>query len=478
AMDTPMVLVDFGSTFTKVALVDAASGHLLGTAQHRTTVDSDLMAGLDLALDSLRARFGPATASSGGSETRACSSAAGGLKIAVVGLEPDLTVAAAREVVLSSGGRVVDLATAPLTDGAIETLGRSTADLVLIVGGTDGGNATFVVDAARALVAAGVRQPVIYAGNADARVAVGAILERGGLTWRAAANVLPEIGNLAVEEAQGAIRRDFLEHVIRGRHLSADQTFSSIVRHATPEAVLAGVDLMASGTPSERGTGPILVVDVGGATTDVYSSLGAQQRRSRRGARFVPQRTTARTVEGDLGVRWGAPSLVEAARDLGLLEPEQLSGLREAAERRHADPAFVPSTAQDVADDLALARLAIAVAVVRHAGRERITVTQAGAEIRQTGRDLRAIETVVLTGGIFRAHPDAFSAPGHLHPGLDGFDRRRAMLPRPTRVVVDAAYVLASAGLLAETHPDAALRLMRQSIARAFPVPIRSEERP
>jgi uncharacterized protein (TIGR01319 family) len=221
-----------------------------------------------------------------------------------------------------------------------------------------------------------------------------------------------------------------------------------------------------------------LVVDVGGATTDVYSSLGAQQRLSRRGARFVPQRTTARTVEGDLGVRCGAPSLVEAADDLGLLGPGQLPGLRDAAARRHADPAFVPSAAPDISDDLALARLAMAVAVVRHAGRERITLTPAGAEIRQTGRDLRAIATVVLTGGVFRAHPDAFNTPGRLHPALDGLDRRRAMLPRPTRVVVDTAYVLASAGLLAETHPDAALRLMRQSIAHAFPDPFRSEERP
>ena len=108
-----VVCVDVGSTFTKAALVDGDTGALLGTTEHRTTLPApdgrgDVLDGVDACLASL-ARTHPGAADA---EVLACSSAGGGLRIAVIGNEELVTAEAGRRVALSSGGRVVHVASA------------------------------------------------------------------------------------------------------------------------------------------------------------------------------------------------------------------------------------------------------------------------------------------------------------------------------------------------------------------------------
>ena len=95
--------VDVGSTFTKAALVDDETGALLGTASHRTTLDTDVLDGVD----ACRADLADAHPAAADAEVLACSSAGGGLRIAVVGNEELVTAEAGRRVALSSGGKVV-----------------------------------------------------------------------------------------------------------------------------------------------------------------------------------------------------------------------------------------------------------------------------------------------------------------------------------------------------------------------------------
>ena len=109
-----VLCVDFGSTFTKAALVDLASGTLLGTAAHRTTIDTDVLDGYDACLAAL-AEQDPAARDA---DVLACSSAGGGLRIAVVGNEELVTAEAGRRVALSSGGKVV--AVLPMSDGGLD----------------------------------------------------------------------------------------------------------------------------------------------------------------------------------------------------------------------------------------------------------------------------------------------------------------------------------------------------------------------
>ena len=110
-------------------------------------------------------------------------------------------------------------------------------------------------------------------------------------------------------------------------------------------------------------------------------------------------------------------------------------------------------------DDLALARLAVVLAISRHAGRDRVVLTPAGAEFHRHGRDVRQIQTVMLTGGVFRAHAGR-DLQGFLNGAFDHADRRRELVPAQVRVVVDSRYILAAVGLLSVRSPELALRLV------------------
>ncbi|MDQ4053643.1 MAG: glutamate mutase L, partial [Actinomycetota bacterium] len=99
------VCVDFGSTFTKALLVDLTAGTVVAAAEHRTTLDTDVLDGYDACLAGLVAADPRAV----DAEVLACSSAGGGLRIAVVGNEELVTAEAGRRVALSSGGKVVDV---------------------------------------------------------------------------------------------------------------------------------------------------------------------------------------------------------------------------------------------------------------------------------------------------------------------------------------------------------------------------------
>ncbi|MDP9444989.1 MAG: glutamate mutase L, partial [Actinomycetota bacterium] len=139
--------VDFGSTYTKAALVDVAGGGLVATASHRTTVDTDVLDGFE----ALRAALSSAQPAAREAEVLACSSAAGGLRIAVVGNEELVTAEAGRRVALSSGGKVVAVLPGGLARQGYDDLRAAAPDVVLLVGGTDGGNADTMLAAARTL---------------------------------------------------------------------------------------------------------------------------------------------------------------------------------------------------------------------------------------------------------------------------------------------------------------------------------------
>ena len=113
-----ILCVDFGSTFTKAALVDGDSGTLIATDSHPTSIGTDLMEALDVLRDRLALLAGAAPTW----EVRACSSAGGGLRIAVVGNEELVTAEAGARVATSSGGRVVHIASGVLDAAATSRL--------------------------------------------------------------------------------------------------------------------------------------------------------------------------------------------------------------------------------------------------------------------------------------------------------------------------------------------------------------------
>jgi uncharacterized protein (TIGR01319 family) len=429
------VCVDFGSTFTKALLVDLAGGTVVAGAEHRTTIDTDVLDGYDACLAEL-AEADPRAAST---QVLACSSAGGGLRIAVVGNEELVTAEAGRRVALSSGGKVVTVRS--VAQGDDLDLARDAPDVVLLTGGTDGGNSEPAVAAARGLVAAGWRGPTVVACNGDALAEVNMVLDDVPHVF--AENVVPQIGAFAPASARIAIREVFLAHVIGGKNLSKRADFTTMVRGATPDVVLTGVEVLATAA------GEVVVVDVGGATTDVHSVVEVDPEEAGLAREVIAPSPVTRTVEGDLGMRWSALSTAEEAG----LEPH----LVEAARRRRDDPGFLPTTGMEMDEDEDLARAAVALALRRHAGRSRVVVSPEGRVVERSGVDLREVHLVVGSGGVLR-HGRPGIADRVLGPSV-GRDADW-QLPERAQVVMDTHYVLAAAGLLAADHPDAAYRLV------------------
>jgi uncharacterized protein (TIGR01319 family) len=331
----------------------------------------------------------------------------------------------------------------------VRDLATCTPDVVLLTGGTDGGNAEPIRQAAQALVDAGWRGPVVVAGNVEARDDVGLVL--GPIPHVLADNVVPRIGVLAPESARAAIREMFLAHVIGGKHLSKRADFARLVRGATPDVVLTAVELLARGLDPDRpGAGDVVVVDVGGATTDVHSVVALDAEDAGLSREVVATTPVTRTVEGDLGMRWSAPSTVaEAGR----------TELEEAAERRHADPGYLPDSDHETEIDEAIAAAAAGLALRRHAGRSRVVVSPEGRVVERSGKDLREVDLLVCSGGVFRNGRAGVAqrvVEGSTSADVEG----GWQLPRQPRVVIDHHYVLAAAGLLAGRHPEAAYRLV------------------
>ncbi|ALG13596.1 glutamate mutase L [Kibdelosporangium phytohabitans] len=408
----PIACLDVGSTWTKGALV-GDDGALLATAQHATT-PPEVLDGVNAVLKQL----GHAD------EVLVCSSAGGGLRLAVVGHERLISAEAGYRVALSAGAKVVHVSAGELDGAGIRALRAEEPDVVLLVGGTDGGDAKVLLHNAAALARNRIRPPIVFAGNQSARLEALEVL--AGRTVVPTANVLPDVGELEPGPARAAIREVFLNHVIGGKGLSRGRKFRDMVRAVTPDAVLAGVSQLAS-------EDAVLVVDVGGATTDVYSAVSIHDEQDR--AVALPQ--DRRTVEGDIGMRWSALGIVAEA------EAERLAvdGLAEFARRRSSAVGFVPDTAEESAVDLRLAGLAAVVAVRRHL---RLVDGKLGP---------RGAGLLVLSGGVFRH-------AGDIGPVVDVLRSDPVLRPaiREARIVVDRDYVLAPAGLLAADGKGAVAR--------------------
>jgi uncharacterized protein (TIGR01319 family) len=394
-------------------------------------------------------------------QVRACSSAGGGLRIGVVGNEELVTAEAGRRVALSSGGRVVHVGAGGLDHGRLDALRASRPDLVLLVGGTDGGNAEVVVSAAESLGAAGWPGPVVLAGNADAVGRAGAALQAGGVDHEVAGNVMPQIGVLTPEPARAAIRTAFLRHVIGGKHLSESAEFEQMVTGPTPDVVRRGVELLAAVV------GDVAVVDVGGATTDVYSVVEPDPEDAGLARQVVAPTRTTRTVEGDLGMRWSAESTVQQGIDAGLIDPAEVDAeLAAAAQERREHPGLVPADEAGLRSDLRLAEVAAGVALRRHCGRQRVVLGAGGRVVERTGKDLREVGLLVGSGGVLR-HASPVAAERVLAASTGTDVPGGWLLPRAPRLAVDRTYVLMAAGLLADDLPDAAAALLAASIGGA-----------
>ncbi|MGH7661547.1 MAG: methylaspartate mutase accessory protein GlmL [Vulcanimicrobiaceae bacterium] len=458
------LLIDFGSTYTKLRAIDLDDVRIVGTGQGPSTVRSDVTIGMRAALADLEANVGRLP------QFRyrlASSSAAGGLRMVTIGLVRELTAEAARQAALGAGAKLVGTFSNKLTRSDLDAIERLAPDIILLAGGTDGGNSEVVLHNAKALADRKLSAPIVYAGNRVVADDVRDILSHMPLT--VAANVMPEIGVLSTDSARDAIRDIFIKRIVHAKGIDRAQTMFDDVLMPTPAAVMEGARLLADGDGKRDGLGELLVIDPGGATTDVHSiargepAEGALQK-------GLPEPRVKRTVEGDLGMRHSAASVVEAAgadriaADAQMVPSEVEAMLAHIAQNIEG----IPETPAERAFDRALLLAAIEIAVKRHAGTIETVYTAIGPVQVQHGKDLTRIKTVVATGGapIHLGERDALLSASKGDP-----KDPRSLRPREPQLYLDRDYLLFAVGLLAAVEPQAALALARRSITPADRVP-------
>lgn len=455
-----IVLGDIGSTFTKLAGV-GSGGELLARASVPTTHE-DLAAGVERARALLALKLGGRPAPR--DNLMLSSSAGGGLRVVVLGYERDLTVTAAMRVSATAGARIVGVYTdREFAAETVEGFSARAADLALLTGGTDGGDEQSIIHNAETLARLAPELPVVVAGNRAASAQVRRAL-RNGRPVEFVSNVMPRVGELAGESAQIAIRRIFIERVIGHGRLASASSVAGAVRMPTPAAVLAGAEVVASLGATRAPLRAPVVVDIGGATTDVHSVIPESEPSRGYVSSGLPDAVVTRTVEGDLGLRENAEALVGAAIREGCLDQEEAVHLRCVAEHRRTVRGYVAADAPELAADERLAGLATVISVLRHAGVLRTSLTAAGAVLERTGRDLRQASCVIATGGVFehsrRAGAVVAAALAEVHT-------RGGLISPEMPVLVDRSYLLWAVGLLSADRPGAAARVAQETLVEA-----------
>ncbi|MBI5967636.1 MAG: glutamate mutase L, partial [Deltaproteobacteria bacterium] len=399
------LLIDLGSTFTKILIVDLATEEIVAYAQSCTTVETDIMIGLRRALELLPSRI-----KNGPFECKlACSSAAGGLGMVTVGLIPQLSAEAAKRAALGAGAKVIKIYSFRLSAKELQELEELAPDILLLAGGTDGGNTEVIIENARKLAQSRVRCPIVVAGNKAAVDEVNSILSGAGKTALIAGNVMPEVNVLNVEPAREMIRKVFIERIVEAKGLKKAEDFVEGILMPTPTAVLRAGQLLSQGTDSEKGLGDLVILDVGGATTDVHSmGMGnpVQPGVVRKG---LPEPVAKRTVEGDLGIRYNASFILRLCGQERIMKNARLPhpGLSQKLENLSKNVGYLPESEEDLDLDLALAACAAEAAMERHAGKIEPLWGPQGQYYLQFGKDLTRIEHLIGTGGIFIHHPKA-----------------------------------------------------------------------
>ena len=464
------VLIDLGSTFTKVVAIDLEQEEVLGVSQAISTATEDVTAGMGEALQKLIVRGKPITEMEVDARL-VCSSACGGLKVVSVGLIPELTLEAAKRAALGAGAKVTGAYSHEITAEDLETLEKYPCDLVLLTGGTDGGDKKSVVNNAKVLAGSRIDCPVVFAGNKGAKKEVLSILQEAGKYVEAAENVLPELDRLNVEPVRSCIRDLFIKRITRAKGLDVVSRSVGDIIMPTPTAVLTAAALLADGTKEEPGLGDLLVVDVGGSTTDVHSVAKGCPTRLNTAVKGLPEPYVKRTVEGDLGMRSNASSILDVGGKERLLKnmlsPDTLSmndlELERSVEMRSRDIGYFPQKEDEFLVDVGLARTALEVATERHAAVLHEVYTRDGIIHLQEGKDLTEVKTVIGTGGIFAYGSDpAWILEGTL------FDNGNPLILKPRRpdFYIDERYILYAVGLLSGVSPTKALRVGKRYLKR------------
>ena len=232
--------IDFGSTYTKLTAIDMDNEVILATAKDITTVEEDIMIGFNKAYDKLKAAINEKVDFDSVEfvSKTACSSAAGGLKMVAIGLVPELTAEAAKKAALGAGARVIKTYAYELNHRELEEIKATPLDIILLAGGTDGGNKDCIIHNAKMIAEYKLDVPVVVAGNKAAIDQVEAIFKEAEIDYFVTENVMPVINKLNVEPSREEIRKVFMNRIVEAKGMKNAEEFIRGILMPTPAAVL------------------------------------------------------------------------------------------------------------------------------------------------------------------------------------------------------------------------------------------------
>lgn len=456
------LMIDFGSTFTKLVAVDTEKEDIIATASHFTTVSDDITIGYQNALKALYEKIGYEVKFD---KIISCSSAAGGLKMAAIGLVEELTVEAAKRVCLGAGAKVDLVFSHHINKREVQSIIDNKIDIILLAGGTNGGNSECVLYNARMLGEANIKIPIIYAGNKSCIDEVEEIFKEYNLNAYICENVMPQINVLNIPSARDKIREIFLKNIIVAKGIKKIESVIDKVILPTPEAVLKACELLSKGYLREEGLGELVCVDIGGATTDMYSMSVASAKRSDVVIKGLEEPFAKRTVEGDLGMRYSALGVLKALseEEIILINQDEDLDMKKELEYRNEHVDVVFNNPHEEKVDRIIGGICVDKAMKRHVGKMEEVYTPMGLVYNQTGKDLTKIEVVIGTGGIL---VNSSNVKEILSKVLGNKNSYLELRPENPEYLLDKDYILASMGLLSEINPMLALKIMKKHLKK------------
>ncbi len=471
-----IIASDCGSTTTKAILIERREGEyrLITRGEAPTTVEAPFddvtigvisavreveeLAGRRIVSDDSTIILPAQDANTGVDLYVSTSSAGGGLQMSVTGVVKNLTAESAERAALGAGAIVMD--TVAIDDGRkeferIERIRNLRPDMVLLAGGTDGGAINQVVEVAEMLLAAdpkprlgiGYRLPIVYAGNKDARAEVEKLLAKS-FDLKIVDNIRPTMEAEDLHPAREAIHELFLHHVMQqapGYHKLISWTSADVM--ATPNAFGKMIQTVA------ETRGNVLAVDIGGATTDVFTVFGGHFHR---------------TVSANLGMSYSVCNVLAEAGTANIMRwlPFELdeTEVRNRMRNKMIRPTTIPQTLQDLQLEQAIAREALRLALLHHLSlavtlRGTVTDEDLSKRLAQTATgesivSLMTLDLVIGSGGVLSHAPNRAQAALMM---LDAFQPEGV-----TELAVDSIFMIPQLGVLSQVLPEAAMQVFER----------------
>ena len=387
------------------------------------------------------------------------SSAGGGLQMTVAGVVKAMSAESAERAALGAGAIIIDVIA--VDDGRkdyekVKRIRELRPDMILCSGGTDGGTVKHLVELAEMLVSAdpqprlgiGLRLPVIYAGNKEAREPVKEVLG-DKVDLRIVDNLRPTLDRENLDHAREAIHEIFLQHVMQqapGYGKLSDLVSSGIM--STPNAVGKIIQTVA-----EQMKMNVLAADIGCATTDVFSVFNG---------------TYNRTVSANLGMSYSICNVLAEAgtSDISRWAPFDVNeaDLRNTLRNKMIRPTTIPQSLRDLRIEQAVAREALRLAFEHHKTLARSlkgvqTVRNIGEimEQKETGAtlvNLMSLNMIIGSGGVLSHAPRRVEAA---YMVLDAYQPEGI-----TMLAVDSIFMMPQLGVLSTVHPEAAAQVFER----------------